>query len=234
MYVQIRQHRSFEVRDEDYLDDDYSMEDDDEHPAPMVARLINFLAPLMPQVTSLSLNLGCHTNSWATNGVLGRAKVLKVNTLPDYGWLDLVPSMHGITHFHSLEVLHVCNTVPSWLWVQLTLGNLVDLRLEADLDGTDLSITQSELVAVLMACRKLQYLDFIDFEIEDPFAGTPVLLNELKSLEIGCKSARILSHALPLIDTGRNTLYLEVSFFYPRNDLHDAVAAMHLFLNRSN
>ncbi|KAG8691301.1 hypothetical protein FRC08_010212 [Ceratobasidium sp. 394] len=242
LYISIRQYRSFGDGDTDSDDDYLSLRDDAQNPAPMVARLLDFLLPLMCQVCSMTLVLGWPKgyivtkllDCWTTHGSPENAKALKIDSNPEFTLLDIPASLPYTSVLRSLEVLHFRNIAPPWLnW---PFRNLVDLRLEARTYSEDWPITQFELASMLRSCPKLQYLEFSGFKIERSLEPTlsPAALNELQVLNIWCTTTQMLASLLAVIAPGTNPLRLEISLFYGCTNLNIAFAALHLFLERSN
>ncbi|KAG9095483.1 hypothetical protein FS749_010383 [Ceratobasidium sp. UAMH 11750] len=226
------------------VDDDTGSdtEHDGHYPASMITSLIDFLLPLMCQVFSLTLILGWPRKAiaervlgcWAECVTPGRAKVLKVYTNPEYGFLRILPLLKFHHSLPSLETICFCNTVPSWpSW---DISNLTDLHLHAELSDSYWSMTQFELGFMLASCPKLQNLTLNGLDIQESWglAPNPAVLNELQVLDIGCTKTSVLVSVLDAINPGDTELRLDICLFYTCVDPHDALPAVRLFVNRSN
>ncbi|KAG9088600.1 hypothetical protein FS749_002035 [Ceratobasidium sp. UAMH 11750] len=243
LYIHIHQYRSFGDGDTDSDVDWLSAGDDNQNPAPMVTRLLDFLTPLMPQVCSLNVTLSWPEeyilakllNCWTMHGVSGKPKALTLESSPEYILVELDSPLYDLDILESLEVLHLYNVVPPWFdW---PFGNLIDLRLGAHLYDEDWYMTQSELVTMLTLCPKLQHLKLNGLVIENPQAITsnPVALNELRVLEVDCAANTItLACVLAIISPSEKSLRLEISLLRGYTNPHEALVAISLFLERSN
>ncbi|KAG9100113.1 hypothetical protein FRC06_004515 [Ceratobasidium sp. 370] len=214
---------------------------DDPDPSSVIMRLFAFLIPLTCQVSSLTVILGWPQayiakkllDCWATYGFPPQVKFLKLESNPEFGLSEIIPPVI-IRPLESLEVLHAYNTVPPWSgW---TIGNLVDLRLEADLQDEYWSMTQTELVSVLSSCPKLRYLTLSGLEIQGSWepVPSPVALDELRDLNIGCIYTGVLVSVLDSINPGDAELRLEIDLFYTCVDPHEAIPAVCRFADRWN
>ncbi|KAG9076919.1 hypothetical protein FRC06_009213, partial [Ceratobasidium sp. 370] len=243
LYINVHQYRTFADGDTDSDGDYPSVRDDALNPAPMVARLLHFLSPLMNQVCSMTVVLYSPSeyivtrllDYWASYGIAGKGKVLKIELNPGYRLVEISSPLFYARVLKSLEVLHFYNVLPR-PWSNWSLGNLVDFRLGVPLDDQHWSMTQSELAFVLGLCPKLQYFELSGLQIQRSRGPTPspATLNELRVLDIGCITADMLVSVLAVINPGGNPLRLEISLSPDCTNTNKAIVAMHLFLERSN
>ncbi|KAG8785623.1 hypothetical protein FRC12_017349 [Ceratobasidium sp. 428] len=211
---------------------------DDHFEAPELDNLGTFIASLMQQVCSITLDIN-DANAAILERLLratsGRAKVLKVMSLDQFDVLN-IPSWHQRSAFYSLETLHCCNTIPpcrNW-----RLYNLTDLRLQVTSTKRyrSWSMSQLEFSSLLSSCPKLQYLmaEIPWFSELPSHVQKPVLLGELKVLDIKSEGLSVLESILATINPGEDSLYLSISLFESPERFQIFSFALHEFLGRSN
>ncbi|KAG9125020.1 hypothetical protein FRC07_009280 [Ceratobasidium sp. 392] len=228
MFIHIRNHYSFSYTDR-HEDEGSSTDHDEDEPAPTLRKLLGFLKPLMPLVSSLDVDFPWPLDyafylvfkCWRSHGTTGRAKSLSIQSSPNYSPLEPILPTSSAKIFNSLESLRLYNTILPIS--DLLLSNLTDLQLRADDSCWDMS--QSELADILASCPKLQLLsvdglavgasdrdqdseasadssDDSDVERQKPSA---VALRDLLVLDIGAStSVESTARILEVIDPGPN------------------------------
>ncbi|KAG9121853.1 hypothetical protein FRC07_002020 [Ceratobasidium sp. 392] len=246
----IRRNSSLEERERQnpIYDDDFGVPDydDDDTPltyygeeeeAPAVNNILKLLAVLSRQIVSVTFILCTHNVSILERllrGVSRSTRILKVWALDWFPPL-IVPHMHQTSSVDFLEVLHFHNAAPPWRnW---RFYNLTDLRLQnTSTEGYRWSMTPQELFSVLSKCLKLEYLMMhgIRFSESLNHVQTPVLLRELKVLDIQSECAGALEPVLGTINPGEAPLRLSVTLKYFQSQLRTFLPALRAFANRSN
>ncbi|QRV97112.1 F-box-like protein [Ceratobasidium sp. AG-Ba] len=245
LYVNIRQYHTF---DQDEWDDEEleNDSDDERNPAEMVTSLLEFLSPLMIQMRSLNIRLGwpgdyiltALLDRWKDYGVSEYVRILKAESN-----LEIFPtSFHPRdavalyrnpgykAFFQSLEVLHLHNVVADWR--HLSLQNLTEL----DLKYPDWTMLNSELVAVIVSCPRLERLALDCFIARDvPLSGRSVKLSSLRELSVKQSEGHsLVQTALGIVDPGYNTLTLNVAMKFGSSNSSPAKAAFYSFVARAN
>jgi hypothetical protein len=243
--------------DDDDPDERADSEEENSHPdVKSVSKLLPFITPLKSQIRSLELVLSgpCQyllsslLNELITPDVSdsNSMKMLRIKYDLDHMALEfqalhpLMTSSHYSSDcqafFSSLEVLDLRNITPPW-YNMTTLGNLVDLRLEARTGDQEWSVTQAELAAALESCPKLRSLVIVKPAVaRSPKSDQwPVRLNELRTLSLRCLFADDeLELALSIIAPGPYPLTVRLDFSVLPGFKPGCLDALRSFCDRSN